>query len=321
MLAAVPQYACDILAESSRRACGTLVARLPCGRRFVLTAMLGSRLARGAVAAAWCLQRDARGSCRAQLALRIFAFHVKLLHLGATRASRTSPQNPRTFPPTATALRQCWATTTRDANNNTYAELDHFPNGLKPVIDYVHSKGLSFGLYTCGGTQTCVGGRVGSMGFWQKDADSYASWGVDWVKMASRVRACARVVATPCRVAATPCCVAASPCRAAATRALTAPTIAQPLRYTRVFAHHIGLVQQPGPGAQGRLRADERGAQRHGPAHRSAFLDLTAARAAHPPSRLRGMPARPPDQSKSLPAAPEPRASPPPAVQHVRMGR
>ena len=80
-------------------------------------------------------------------------------------------------------LDDCWATTQRDANNNTYAELDHFPNGLKPVIDYVHSKGLSFGLYTCGGTKTCVGNRVGSMGFWQKDADSYASWGVDWVKM------------------------------------------------------------------------------------------------------------------------------------------
>jgi alpha-galactosidase len=54
---------------------------------------------------------------------------------------------------------------------------------MKPVVDYVHSKGLSFGLYTCGGTQTCVGGRVGSMGFWTEDAESYASWGVDWVKM------------------------------------------------------------------------------------------------------------------------------------------
>ena len=54
---------------------------------------------------------------------------------------------------------------------------------MKPVVDYVHSKGLSFGLYTCGGTETCVGGRVGSMGFWAQDANSYASWGVDWVKM------------------------------------------------------------------------------------------------------------------------------------------
>lgn len=83
-------------------------------------------------------------------------------------------------------------------------------NGMKPVVDYVHSKGLSFGLYTCGGTQTCVGGRVGSMGFWTEDANSYASWGVDWVKMDWRVahaRAHARardmhacVIACPCSV-------------------------------------------------------------------------------------------------------------------------
>ena len=126
----------------------------------------------------------------------------------------------------------CWATTKRDASNNTYAELDHFPcvgtaqlrrmharcfpcarahltrpatfrprrsNGMKPVVDYVHSKGLSFGLYTCGGTQTCVGGRVGSMGFWTEDANSYASWGVDWVKMdwrVARVHARARATCT-----------------------------------------------------------------------------------------------------------------------------
>ena len=55
---------------------------------------------------------------------------------------------------------------------------------MKPVVDYVHSKGLVFGLYTCAGTHTCVGGRPGS-GFdhYAQDAASYASWGVDWVKM------------------------------------------------------------------------------------------------------------------------------------------
>eukprot|EP01052_Picozoa_sp_SAG31_P038384 SAG31_NODE_5118_length_2730_cov_6.394147_4_plen_102_part_00 len=49
----------------------------------------------------------------------------------------------------------------------------------------VHSKGdpgdkLVFGLYTCGGTKTCVGGRVGSENYWEKDAAAYAEWGVDW---------------------------------------------------------------------------------------------------------------------------------------------
>jgi alpha-galactosidase len=49
---------------------------------------------------------------------------------------------------------------TRDCSR--YPELDHFPNGMAEVVDYVHSKGLMFGLYTCAGTKTCVGGRPGS---------------------------------------------------------------------------------------------------------------------------------------------------------------
>ena len=52
----------------------------------------------------------------------------------------------------------------------------------------MHSKGkdgdnLVFGLYTCGGKETCVGGRVGSEDHWEQDAAVYAEWGVDWVKM------------------------------------------------------------------------------------------------------------------------------------------
>ena len=43
------------------------------------------------------------------------------------------------------------------------------------TADYVHSKGdegdkLVFGLYTCGGKETCVGGRVGSENYWTQDA-------------------------------------------------------------------------------------------------------------------------------------------------------
>lgn len=79
-------------------------------------------------------------------------------------------------------LDDCWAGG-RYANGSVYPEADHFPNGMKHVVDYAHSKGLAFGLYTCGGTQTCVGGRPGSKDHWAADADSYASWGVDWVKM------------------------------------------------------------------------------------------------------------------------------------------
>jgi alpha-galactosidase len=71
----------------------------------------------------------------------------------------------------------------RNESGYLYGELDHFPNGMKKVVDYVHSKGLAFGLYTCGGTQTCVGNRPGSKDHWKQDADVFAEWGVDWVKM------------------------------------------------------------------------------------------------------------------------------------------
>ena len=79
-------------------------------------------------------------------------------------------------------LDDCWAHT-RNATGYLTPEPDHFPNGMKPVVDYAHSKNLVFGLYTCAGTQTCVGGRPGSKDHWQQDADVFAEWGVDWVKM------------------------------------------------------------------------------------------------------------------------------------------
>jgi len=56
-----------------------------------------------------------------------------------------------------------------------------FPNGLKPVIDYVHSKGLKFGLYNCAGTKTCAG-YPGTRGYEYQDARLYASLGTDYLK-------------------------------------------------------------------------------------------------------------------------------------------
>jgi alpha-galactosidase len=59
---------------------------------------------------------------------------------------------------------------------------------MKALADQVHALGLKFGLYTCAGNYTCSsGGRdhkiPGSFGHYQQDANSYASWGVDFVKM------------------------------------------------------------------------------------------------------------------------------------------
>ena len=66
-------------------------------------------------------------------------------------------------------------------NNNTIVVDPHFPNGLKPLIDYAHSKGLKFGLYSDAGYYTCQL-RPGGYGYEEIDAKTYADWGVDYLK-------------------------------------------------------------------------------------------------------------------------------------------
>ena len=52
-------------------------------------------------------------------------------------------------------LDDCWAETKRDADGKLVPDKVRFPNGIKAVADYVHSKGLKFGIYTSAGTKTC----------------------------------------------------------------------------------------------------------------------------------------------------------------------
>jgi alpha-galactosidase len=77
----------------------------------------------------------------------------------------------------------CWAEPSRDAGGNLVPNRTRFPNGIKAVADYVHGKGLKFGLYTSAGTATCDGqGFPGAIGHEQQDANTFASWGVDYLK-------------------------------------------------------------------------------------------------------------------------------------------
>jgi alpha-galactosidase len=62
-----------------------------------------------------------------------------------------------------------------------YADAKKFPSGMKALADYVHSKGLKFGIYSDAGTLTC-GDMPGSFGYEEKDAKLFASWGVDFLK-------------------------------------------------------------------------------------------------------------------------------------------
>ena len=80
-------------------------------------------------------------------------------------------------------LDDCWHPS-RAANGTLVPFPRFFPNGMTPVIDYVHSKGLKFGLYTSVGDKTCHGGwSPGSYGHYEQDANTFASWGVDYVKI------------------------------------------------------------------------------------------------------------------------------------------
>ena len=74
----------------------------------------------------------------------------------------------------------CWQVK-RDAQGNILADSLRFPSGIKALADYVHSKGLKFGIYSDAGTATCQG-RPGSSSFEEKDAKQYAAWGVDYLK-------------------------------------------------------------------------------------------------------------------------------------------
>jgi len=74
----------------------------------------------------------------------------------------------------------CWSVG-RMANGTLIADPVAFPDGMKAVADYVHSKGMKFGIYTDRGNLTCQG-RPGSGGYEGIDAETFASWGVDYVK-------------------------------------------------------------------------------------------------------------------------------------------
>lgn len=74
----------------------------------------------------------------------------------------------------------CWQVK-RDSSGNIVPDPVRFPSGMKALADYIHSRGLKFGIYSCAGSMTCQG-RPGSRGYQFQDARTYASWGVDYLK-------------------------------------------------------------------------------------------------------------------------------------------
>lgn len=95
----------------------------------------------------------------------------------------------------------CWMERERDASGRLVPDRKRFPSGMKALADYVsetrrfslwrriihfllqiHSKGLKFGIYEDYGTHTCAG-YPGIIGHMEIDAQTFADWDVDYVKL------------------------------------------------------------------------------------------------------------------------------------------
>jgi alpha-galactosidase len=69
----------------------------------------------------------------------------------------------------------------RDKRNNTIPDPHKFPSGMKALGDYLHDRGMKFGVYSDAGQLSCEG-FTASYGFEEQDAATFASWGADYLK-------------------------------------------------------------------------------------------------------------------------------------------
>jgi len=76
----------------------------------------------------------------------------------------------------------CWLAHDRDRQGLLQPDPIRFPSGIKALGEHVHSRGLKFGIYEDYGNYTCAG-YPGILGHLKEDADTFASWGVDYVKL------------------------------------------------------------------------------------------------------------------------------------------
>ena len=76
----------------------------------------------------------------------------------------------------------CWSKYERDPESGKIVpDPDKFPRGMRAVSNYVHSKGLKFGMYSCNGVRTCAD-YPGSYDHEFLDAQTFAEYGVDYLK-------------------------------------------------------------------------------------------------------------------------------------------
>ncbi|GHJ17269.1 glycoside hydrolase family 27 protein [Micromonospora sp. AKA38] len=82
----------------------------------------------------------------------------------------------------------CWMNQNRDSAGNLQGDPSRFPSGMKALGDYIHGRGLKFGIYQGPLTETCAQyfnsypGSTGAQGHEAQDARQFAAWGVDYLK-------------------------------------------------------------------------------------------------------------------------------------------
>ncbi|MFP4546535.1 MAG: glycoside hydrolase family 27 protein [Fidelibacterota bacterium] len=69
----------------------------------------------------------------------------------------------------------------RDEKDVLHPDYEKFPHGMKALADYVHSRGLKLGIYSDAAEYTCAG-AIGSYGYEEIDAQTFADWGMDYLK-------------------------------------------------------------------------------------------------------------------------------------------
>jgi alpha-galactosidase len=76
----------------------------------------------------------------------------------------------------------CWMAKKRNSDGTLAADAQKFPHGMEWMGQQVHALGLKFGIYEDAGDKTCAG-FPGSWNSFQKDADTFAKWKVDYIKL------------------------------------------------------------------------------------------------------------------------------------------
>jgi alpha-galactosidase len=78
-------------------------------------------------------------------------------------------------------LDDCWQSKERNSSGILTADPIKFPHGIQYLADYAHSHGMKLGIFSDAGNYTCTG-RPGSYQHEEIDAQTFASWGVDYLK-------------------------------------------------------------------------------------------------------------------------------------------